>query len=154
MEAHIRLLHRKKERLEDLIELARKGEKEMNLQAFNDKDYEEEVKARWGHTEAYKESLERAKVKDPRKAGEALMEHFAELGTLKHEDPASRKVQERIGELQSFITENFYTCTMEILSGLGRMYVDDERFRKNIDLRGGEGTAAFVSSAIEIYAKK
>ena len=36
------------------------------------------------------------------------------------------------------------------LAGLGKMYVADERFKKNID-KYGEGTAEFVAEAIEIY---
>ena len=54
--------------------------------------------------------------------------------------------------LQNHITENYYTCTNEILAGLGKMYVADERFKNNID-KHGDGTAAFVSEAIEILLK-
>ena len=53
-----------------------------------------------------------------------------------------------------FITDHFYTCTPEILAGLGQMYVADDRFRKNIDMAGGEGTAAFVAQAIAAYCGK
>ena len=42
---------------------------------------------------------------------------------------------------------------MEILSCLGQMYVVDERFAESID-QNGEGTAAFLSAAIEIYCKR
>ncbi|MBQ2899840.1 MAG: TipAS antibiotic-recognition domain-containing protein, partial [Oscillospiraceae bacterium] len=56
-------------------------------------------------------------------------------------------------ELQDFITGNYYTCTDEILSGLGKMYVGDERFKNNIDKAGGTGTAEFAAKAIEIYCK-
>jgi len=62
-------------------------------------------------------------------------------------------VREKVAELQRFITENFYTCTNEILRGLGAMYTADERFKANIDRAGGEGTADFVSRAIEEYCK-
>ena len=44
----------------------------------------------------------------------------------------------------------YYTCTKEILAGLGQLYVADERFKTNID-KNGNGTAEFVSKAIEIY---
>ena len=56
-------------------------------------------------------------------------------------------------EHQRYITENYYRCTIEILSGLGQMYVADERFRNNID-RHGDGTAAFVSEAIAAFCAK
>ena len=51
---------------------------------------------------------------------------------------------------QEFLTENYYTCTKEILQGLGEMYVSDERFRQNIDQKG-DVTAAFMAEAIRIY---
>ncbi|MBR2724550.1 MAG: TipAS antibiotic-recognition domain-containing protein [Ruminococcus sp.] len=53
-------------------------------------------------------------------------------------------------ELKDFITQNFYTCTDEILKGLGAMYAADVRFKNNID-KHGSGTAEFISKAIEIY---
>ena len=55
-------------------------------------------------------------------------------------------------KLQQYITDNFYTCTKEILSGLGEMYVLDERFRENMD-KHGEGTAEFVRDVIRIYCR-
>lgn len=55
--------------------------------------------------------------------------------------------------LQDFITANYYHCTNDILAGLGQMYTNDTRFKKNIDKAGGEGTAEFVSQAIRIYSK-
>ena len=56
-------------------------------------------------------------------------------------------------KLQNHISENYYTCTKEILFGLGQMYVADERFKNNIDKHTG-GTAAYVSEAIAHYCKK
>lgn len=37
---------------------------------------------------------------------------------------------------------------------IGEMYVADERFRRNIDNAGGEGTAAFTAQAIHAYRRK
>ena len=65
----------------------------------------------------------------------------------------SNEAQAFVAELQAHITANYYTYTDEILSGLGKMYVADERFKKNID-KYGEGTAAFVADAIEVYCRK
>ena len=72
---------------------------------------------------------------------------------LRHLSPASTEAQAAVADIQNFITDNFYTCTKQILAGLGQMYVADERFKANIDAAGGEGTADFVSRAIEIYCK-
>ncbi len=51
-------------------------------------------------------------------------------------------------------TENYYACTNGILSGLGEMYVCDERFQKNIDRARGAGTADFARQAIAVYCGK
>ncbi len=63
------------------------------------------------------------------------------------------EAQSLVEKLQNHITENYYLCTMEILAGLGQMYVFDESFKNNID-ENGKGTAEFISAAIEIYCKK
>ena len=65
----------------------------------------------------------------------------------------STEAQTLVKELQNYITENYYTCTDEILAGLGQMYVADERFKTNID-KHTPGTAAFVSEAITTYCRK
>jgi hypothetical protein len=57
-----------------------------------------------------------------------------------------------VKKLQDHITGNYYLCTNEILAGLGQMYVGDERFKANID-KNGDGTAEFVSQAIENHIK-
>jgi hypothetical protein len=64
----------------------------------------------------------------------------------------STEAQALVAKLQAYITANYYTCTDEILAGLGKMYVADERFKKNID-KYGEGTAEFASNAIEVFCK-
>ena len=79
---------------------------------------------------------------------------FAEFGPLRQLPPEEQKVQEKIGELQMLITENYYQCTEEILKGLGQLYVSDERMKHNIDKAGGNGTADFVRQAIEIYCSR
>lgn len=76
---------------------------------------------------------------------------FSGLGELRHLTPDSDEVQKKISALQKFITDNYYVCNNEILNGLGQMYVGDERFKKNIDRAGGDGTAEFVSQAISVY---
>ncbi|MBQ5437653.1 MAG: TipAS antibiotic-recognition domain-containing protein, partial [Firmicutes bacterium] len=56
-----------------------------------------------------------------------------------------------VRKLQAFITENYYTCTDEILAGLGKAYGAGGEFTKNIDGRAGEGTAAFAAKAVEAW---
>ena len=122
------------------------------------KNYETEVRERWGNTDAYREHEQKTKNYTKEKWAEAndgLMAIFAEFAEVKSEGwlPCSDKAQALVAKLQAHITENYYTCTDEILAGLGKMYVADERFKKNIDTYG-EGTAEFVSEGIRIYVEK
>ena len=114
--------------------------------------YENEAREKWGHTQAYAEYA--AKGAGFPGSAQQMMDLFAEIGEMKQLPPEDEAVQQKIAALQAFITDHFYTCTKEILSGLGQMYVSDDRFRKNIDQAGGKGTAAFAKRAIEIYCRK
>ena len=152
----IHLLELQKDRLETLIQFAReieqKGYNYMNFQAFDKTEqnqYTEEVKARWGKTEAYQEYRQRGS----QSGGDALMALFADLGQIRHLPPESAEAQAAVKAIQDHISANYYTCTKEIFAGLGQMYVQDERFRRNIDNAGGEGTAEFAAKAINIYCK-
>lgn len=153
----VKALECKKDRTEKLIALARrleKGEETMDFSAFDrsrEEAYAAEAKARWGDTAAYREYESKGK---PQGAEDRLMAIFADFGMLKDSDPASDAAQAKVEELQGFISANYYTCTDEILFGLGQMYAADERFKANIDAAGGEGTAAFVKAAIEAYCGK
>lgn len=158
----IELLELQYKHIGELISFARKiqtkGATEMEFQIFDKNEieqYKEEVKAKWGKAEAYHEYLQKEKSGlDHSKAAEQLMSLFAEIGALRELSPSDEKVQKKVGMLQSFITDNYYNCTNEILSGLGQMYVDDERFRENIDKAGSDGTAEFVRKAIDVYCAK
>lgn len=163
LEQQIALLSLKKERLDNLIAFARNikatGGKAMNFEAFDTKkidEYTEAAKKRWGDTPAYREfelkSKGRSKA-DMQIINRKLMAHFEELGKLRSTDPSSESAQAQIRSLQHFITENFYECTPEILSGLGKMYAAAGEFTENIDSAGGAGTAAFAEKAIEYYCK-
>ena len=122
------------------------------------KNYETEVRERYGGTAAYREHEQRTKNYTKEKWAEAndgLMSIFAEFAALKNNGVAadSAETQILVAKLQAHITANYYTCTDEILAGLGKMYVADERFKKNID-KYGDGAAEFVSEGIRIYVEK
>ena len=121
------------------------------------KSYETEARERWGDTATYREHEEKTKNYTKEKWAEAndgLMAIFAEFAACKDSGASadSAEVQALVAKLQVYITEHYYTCTDEILAGLGKMYIADERFKKNID-KYGEGTAEFVSAAIAVYCK-
>ena len=120
-------------------------------------NYETEVRSRWGNTDAYREHEQKTKNYTKEKWAEAndgLMAIFAEFAALKNSGASadSAEAQALVAGLQAYITENYYTCNDEILAGLGKMYVADERFKKNID-KSGEKTAEFVADAIAVYTK-
>ena len=121
-------------------------------------DYKNEVCERWGKTSAYREHEQKTKNYTKEKWAEAndgLMAIFAEFSACKNSGVSadSDEVQALVAKLQAHITANYYTCTDEILAGLGKMYVADERFKKNID-KYGEGTAEFAAEGIRIYVEK
>ena len=121
------------------------------------KEYETEAQARWGDTAAFAEYVKKSALKTPdeqKSDEEGLMALFAEAGKLKDLPAGDAAVRAKVKELQSYITKHFYTCTDEILAGLGETYTADPRFRESIDRAGGEGTAAFVSAAVKIYCEK
>lgn len=78
------------------------------------------------------------------------MKDFAKLKEFSFSDS---KVQKQVETLQSYISEHFYPCDIEILSGMGQMYIADNRFTAFIDKTAGQGTVSFVSSAIAEYVK-
>ena len=87
-------------------------------------------------------------------ANDGLMAIFAEFAACMGSSACadSAEAQALVAKLQAHITANYYTCTDEILAGLSKMYVADERFKKNID-KYGEGTAEFASKAIEQFCR-
>ena len=119
--------------------------------------YENEAQERWGSTAAYREYEEKTKNHTKEKWAEAndgMMAIFSELALVKDNGASADSAEARalVAKLQAHITANYYTCTDEILAGLGKMYVADERFKKNID-KYGDGTAEFVADAIAVYTK-
>ena len=121
-------------------------------------DYKTEARSRWGATAAYREHEQKTKNYTKEKWAEAndgLMAIFAEFAKCKDSgaNVDSAEVQALVAKLQAHITANYYACTDEILAGLGKMYIADERFKKNID-KYGEGTAEFASEGIRIYVEK
>ena len=114
--------------------------------------YENEVKNKWGDSQAYAQFAEKTKnysekqFADISSGLESIFIAFADIMKSSVE-PGSAKAQELVDKLQDYITENYYNCTDEILAGLGKMYVCDKRFKNNID-KNGKGTAEFVHKAI------
>ena len=159
----IKLLELQRKHLDDLITYARQIQKNggthMSFKAFNRAEmdqYAAEAKAKWGKTDAYKEFEVKTAGKSQQEmhtTGDGLMDIFAEIGAIRHTDPASPEAQALVAKLQGYITEHYYTCTKQILKGLGMMYVAGDSMTENINKAGGDGTAHFASEAIRIFCK-
>lgn len=170
LKAHRELLLEKKKRLEKIIETVEKTldsfkggilmDKKDMFEGFDMSEierhkekYAEEVKQKYGSTQAYQECEK--KISGYTKTDWASIqakndEIYKKIVALMDHDPASPQVQEAIGEFRQHITDNFYTCTPEILRGLGDLYVQDERFTAFFE-EYKQGLAGFVREAIHIY---
>ena len=164
LDQQIELLTLKKEHLENLISFARglktKGAKNMDFSAFDTAkidEYAKKAKEQWGNTDAYKEYEKKAEGRskeDTASMMEEFMGIFTEFGKIKDLAPESADAQAMVQKLKDYITNHFYNCTNDILSGLGKAYASGNEFTTNIDKAGGTGTAAFTSKAIEYYCGK
>ena len=131
------------------------------MKSFCDNEFEKyktEVEERWKDTKAYSEYTSKTKgySNDKWNNLNEMMNDIIEKFTTamkNNEKVYSSNVQNLVKVLQNHISENYYLCTNEILAGLGKMYVLDDRFKKNID-KHELGTAEYISKAIEIYCNK
>ena len=161
LEQQIHLLELRKEHLQNLIDLARGikaiGVKKMSFEAFDTKkidEYAAQAKASWGKTDAYKEFEQKAAGRtkeEDQKLGIEMMDIFREFGEIREHKPDSTEAIALAKKLQEFITNNFYSCTDELLLSLGGMYAGGGDLTANIDKVGGEGTAEFACWAIEAF---
>ena len=165
LEQQIKLLELKKEHLQNLIDLANGikmigVKKLMDFSAFDTKkidEYARQAKESYGNSPAYKEFEQKSKCRskeEEKSLGIGMMELFADFGKLLELSPEADTVQQKVTELQAYITKNFYTCTPEILSSLGEMYAGGGSMTDNINEYAGEGTAEFAAKAIRIYCAK
>jgi hypothetical protein len=122
-------------------------------------NYKAEARSYWGNTDAYREHEQKTKNYTKEKWAEAndgLMAIFTEFVAACRASGASAdsaEAQALVAKLQAYITANYYTCTDEILAGLGKMYVADERFKKSID-KYGEGNTEYTSACIMAYCRR
>lgn len=131
------------------------------MKTFDNKDFEKykaEALEKWGETDAYKEYAEKTKTYSKEQwdslaeGMDQIMAKFA-ASMKTAEPPDSVQAQSLVKMLQCHISENYYLCTNEILAGIGKMYVSDERFRKNIE-KHADGTAEFICEAVRVFCNR
>ena len=158
---HKKILELKANRLKDMILLTEKmikGENNMSFKEFDKsemekhmKKYEKEVREKWGETDAYKQSTKKTSKyssKDWKRVNEQAEDIFSEFIKLMESGSTKNERDEAVIRWRDFITESYYDCTDEIMLGLAEMYVNDPRFKKNLDEKK-EGLAEYMSHAIK-----
>jgi len=114
-------------------------------------EYREEAASRWGE-DTIRDSEERLKklgkegFEKLKQEGDAITRRLA---ALMERDPADAEVQETIA-LHFRYTGNFFEVTPEAYRGLGKMYVEDERFKAFYE-KYAAGLAEFICAGIEIF---
>lgn len=164
LDEQIELLEQKRQQLQNRITFARglklTGVRHLDYTGFDYKkidDYSAQAKAMWGKTDAWKEFEQKAKGRtqeDIKALGKEMMALFTKAGSLRGMDPGSEPAQAWAAEMQSFITEHYYTCTKPMLKVLGEMYAGGGSMTENIDNAGGRGTGEFAKQAIDIYCRE
>lgn len=118
----------------------------------NEAEFGDEVRERWGDTDAYAESARRAAsyTEDDWSAvkaeADAIETDWAEL--LRAGVPADSAAAMDVAERhRTHIGTRFYACGHEMHANLGEMYVADPRFAAHYEQRA-EGLAAYVRDSI------
>jgi len=163
LEQQVQMLKAKANHLQTLIHLANgiklTGVKNLKFKNWDPKkidEYSAQAETLYSKTEAWQEYKQKANNRSKAQEqalGDGIMELFTKLGSMKELSPDSPEVQAWVKELQNYITEHFYTCTPQILQGLGEMYAGGGSMTENIDAAGGKGTGAFALEAIKVYCK-
>lgn len=163
---HRQLLLERQERLARLIRSVNRTleamERGIQMEAkemfdgFDQSQYEEEVRQRWGNTKAYEESAQRTKTYT-KEDWDAIQKETAEItegiASLMDRGPSDPEVQKWIRRHHQQINERFYTCPSEMYRGLGDTYVEDSRFAANYD-KVKPGLAEFMRAAMHAYCDR
>lgn len=160
LELHRKMLLEKRKRLDQMIETVEKtiqhtkGELEMSQKEkfegfdFSHNPYEEEARKLYGDKAVDEANQKAAGMTQDMQ--ERFNDLYRRLADVRHTAPDSKEVQEAIGEWYILLNE-FGSYSLDAFKGLGQLYIDDERFTKNID-KFGEGLAVFMRDAMAVYA--
>jgi len=122
---------------------------------FDPTQYEAEVEQRWGDTPAYKQSMERTKryskadwaqIKLEGDANTAQFVAAMEAGLPANSPEAFEAAAEHHRQLEKW----FYDAPLEMYATLSDMWVDDPRFKKNIDKKHA-GLAEYQRDAVKAW---
>ena len=127
-------------------------EKQEVFGSFDPDTHNEEVKSRWGNTDAYKQSAKKTTNYTKEDFSQMNLESDFIVQTFKNlmekeTSPESPEAKETVEAHRQHITKWFYDCTYEIHSNLALMYISDERFKENYE-KHAQGLAQFIHDAI------
>ena len=162
---HRKMLLEKRNRLDSMLKTIDKtiqylkGEIEMTNKEkfagfdFSHNPYEQEARERWGdaavdHANAKLTSMS---ADEKQEVSAEITAIYQQLASLRHGSPASVEAQAAIRAWYNLLNANFGHYSLDTFKALGQMYVDDERFTKNID-KFGEGLAIFMRDAMVVFA--
>ena len=163
LEQQRELILREKEKFEVILHNIEKtisnykGEQTMTIEekfnGFKKEDlnkYENQAVEKYG-----KDTIEESKKRQSGReeiVTEEFNEVFRSMAKFKGEnvDVAEKEVQSKVEDLYNNINEYAFDCSIEVFSYIGKGYVHNPEFKKNID-KFGEGVAEYTSKAIEKY---
>lgn len=167
LEEQKRLIMLKKDRLEGLVQtidtmISRlKGGEPMDTNTIFDslsdeqiEDYKKEAKARWGSTDMYKKSVERShnwSKEDIKRVQREWTVLLTAVADTMDEGIRSDATQKAIDDIYKHL-HTFYEPNLDMFEGLGKMYVDDDRFRKTFE-KIKSGLAEYVRDAVVYYVE-
>ena len=124
------------------------------FEGFEHNPYEAEARERWGDeaVDAGYRKMQSWSAADAEKAKTGYVRVHEQLAVLKADgaDVSEQRVQDVV-QLHFEVTSLFWTPTAEAYRGLGQMYVDDERFRRNIG-NGDDTLVEYLRDAMDVYA--
>jgi len=122
---------------------------------FDPAEYEAEVEERWGESDAYKQSAERTKrytkadweqIKAEGDANTAEFLRLMDAGAAPDSPEALAAAADKHAQLEKW----FYDAPLSMFANLADMWVDDVRFKNNID-KAREGMAAYQRAAVKAW---
>jgi len=135
--------------------MSKKIKQAINNDAFQKQKlaYAQEAKQKWGHTDSYKKSQRKLASYSKKEIAEINCKQekiYQDLANLMPRGIKDEQVQQKVHEARMLINDHWYDCNKQQFSALGQMYINDPRFKANID-QHGNGLADFLNQAIEVY---
>ncbi|MDG5471947.1 MerR family transcriptional regulator [Jeotgalibacillus sp. ET6] len=166
LELHRKLLLEKHKRLDQLLFsidktiLHMKGEIKMSQKEkfegfdFSHNPYEKEARERWGDekVDEAKEKTDKLTALEQQNMQNEMEELYRQIASVRHGAADGEEAQKLIHQWYLWLNK-VGNYSLQAFKGLGEMYMNDERFTKNID-QFGEGLSEFLRQSMAVYADR